>query len=260
MKMLLIVAVFATLLISCCVQNSPLGSNEYNYSGDLIRSVYWGFDDQCQHGNASVAYAAVNCPSDWQCEVYVNNFRSSYGQNGLQPCGELVIAENELSQKPDFVTIQSGDKYFYTRRDQNKNLEICCSFIDPTTNDLNRDNQICETTSLEEQCPGVQATGFDRITVYSWQLHFDGTLDMTLYNQLPQDVIIRDLFLGSSSTIYNLLIPAGQVSPNIEIAGGPIGAIGESYSTALSIEYIMPPDTTLTNSTGALVGTYMLPS
>jgi hypothetical protein len=257
MKLVAII-VLAAVLASGCVQYEG-GISPYQYTNFTILSVDWAFEDQCQYSNASVAYANVRCSENTKCEVYVNGIRSGYGEDGLQACnGQLVVAEAEVSSKPEFVAEQNGDKYYYTRRDRNKNIEICCSFIDQSTNKLDRDYEDCQTARLDAQCLEEKAEGFDRLLVNSWEYHVDGTLSMTVANKGPQDAMIRRVYIENHSSIYSVSLAEGSYSPVITVTGGPRGGLGDSYVIALSIEYyIVSKSDTFYNSTGTLDGTYL---
>ena len=217
----------------------------------------WGFDDKCQNGNASVAYVDVSCEKYLQCEVYVNTVRSNYGVNGFQHCeGQLVAAEVELNQKPSFITAQSGEKYYYTRRDKSRNIEVCCSHVDPMTQKFDRDNEICQFITINAQCRERDVTGFEQIRVLWWNLRHDGTLSMNVSNNFGQDVFIQKIYFNNNITsTLTKYLQAGD-STNITVAG-PSGNIGDGYGIGFEIEYSPSINSNVYfNSTGTISGTF----
>lgn len=250
------ILILTTVLIAGCTQSTNPNNQTARYYNTQILGVTWGFEGQCQYGNASVAYVSMSCGGSLECEVYVNGIKTNYS-GGLQPCGELVAAEIELNHKPDFVAVQDGEKYFYTRRDRNKLIEVCCSNIDPTTNKLDRDNEICQTTKLDAQCPDQIAKDFSQFTMLSWELYFDGTLDFKVRNEVGQDIVIRKIYINDRTTMFSTYVAARGDSPTITVSGGPHGKVGDSYGINLVIEYVKVSDpSSYVNSTGSLTGTY----
>ena len=253
------VLIIIVLAIAGCTQ-SYTGSNQtQQYLKDYdvhITGTSWAFEDQCQYGNKSVAFVNVECKQNLMCEVYVNDIRSNYGIDGLQPCGELTVADTEVSEKPDFVALQSGNKYYYIRRDRSKNVEICCSYVNELGK-LDREYELCETIRLEAQCPEMAAKGFSGLTVDSWEFHYDGTLSLAIRNNHQHNAMIRRFYFNNRSSIYSTLVPASSLSPTISVTNGPTGKIGDSYVITLSIEYYLVTNASgYFNSTGTLTGTY----
>lgn len=268
MKWLLAILVLLTILVSGCTQSTITGRYSYARYGNVseenpdfqILGSSWAFEDNCQYGNKSIGYVFLNCKSNGMyCEVYVNDKKSDYGLEGLQPCDyDITVADIGVSEKPDFISAQSADKWYYTRRDRNKFIEICCSYIDPTTRKLNRDYEVCQTTRLDAQCPEQVARGFGQMTMQSWELYYDGTLEFKVRNEVGQDIIIRKIYINDkSSTLYTAYVPLRNISQTLTVTGVPTGRIGNSYAMSLAIEYITVsnPDVYL-NSTGTLTGTY----
>lgn len=256
----LVVIVLVTALVAGCIQgaNKSQLSDYPKYSDFQILNSSWAFEDQCQYGNASVGYVDVSCTSGLKCEIYVNGVKSNYS-DGLQPCGdELVIAEIELNEKPDFITIQSGKKYFYTKRNVNKLIEICCSYLNSTTNELNRDYEMCQTTRLDAQCLDQVASGFGKITMLSWELQENGSLSFKIRNDVGQSIVIRKIYINSkNSSILDAYSLTQNQSTKITVTGGPTGSIGNNYGIGIEIEYSTAsnPDIYF-NSTGTVTGTY----
>jgi hypothetical protein len=257
------ILIIAAMLVSGCTQGSDYanrtGSSQNNLEFNILDYV-WAFQDDCQYGNKSVAYAKTQCDKNMMCEVYVNDIRSNYGQNGLQECSDqIAVAELETNVKPEFVAIQSGDKYYYTRRDRSKNVEICCSFLDPTTNALDREEEICQTIRVEAQCPEFLSKGFSQLTLTSWQLFYDGTLEIKLKNEVGQDIVIRKFYINDrdTNTDYTTVVTRGNYTPTITVTGGPRGSLGSSYNISLAVEYSTFVNSSARfNSSGTLVGMY----
>jgi hypothetical protein len=261
MKQFLIFLILVIALTAGCVQSeikSGYMLAKPEKSGFQILSSSWGFEDKCKSGNASVAYVKVSCEKDLECEVYVNSVKSKYGFDGLQPCtDELVVAEKELDYKPDFATIQNGGKYYYTRRDKNKFILICCSHVDTLSQKFDRDNEICQTTTLNAQCREQVADGFDQIKVLTWELHHDGFLNLNIKNNAGQSVVINKIYLsGESFSDLNKYLSDGSNS-TINLSGGPTGSIGDGYGIGISIEYTTALNSDIYfNSTGTISGAY----
>jgi hypothetical protein len=274
MKSLMAIAMLSVFLTAGCVQsgtNSRYGYNTYRYLDDsdfLILNSTWAFEDNCDQGNYSVGYAIVSCyREDLKCEVYVNNVKSDYGLNALQDCseGEITIAEMKLAEKPDFVSIQSGNSYFFTRRDVPRIVEICCSYLNETSGSLERDNEICKVIRLEAQCPHTSGfmpsiSGFGQINASFWDLHSDGTMDLRVTNAAGQEVTIRKIYINNAITYPSdlpMVVQNGAESQNITVAGGPSDSAGTGYTVRLSVEYFLTssPDAYL-NSTGIVSGSY----
>jgi len=234
----------------------------------VILNSSWAFEGNCQYGNESVGYVNVNCyKKGLECEVYVNNVKSNYGLDGLQSCDDhgLAIAEIELTEKPAFISVQSGNKYYYTRRDRPKIIEICCSYLNDSSHKLIRDYEVCKVTRLAAQCPpqllGPVARGFGQITMlYPWDLSSYGILSLRVKNEAGQDAVIRMIYINDAATIpANLPMPVlnETESQNITVAEGPEGYAGSSYSIRLAIEYYLTSSPHIYfNSTGTLSGTY----
>jgi hypothetical protein len=259
MRLITSIIILTIVSISCCIKTGISGYEivrPEGYGFDIL-GVSWGFDDKCQNGNASVAYVDVSCEKDLQCEVYVNTVRSNYGINGFQPCkDQLIAAEIELDQKPSFVTVQSGEKYYYTRRDKSRNIEVCCSHGNPMTQVFDRDNEMCQIITLDAQCRERDVIGFEQIKVLSWNLSHDGTLSMNISNNAGQDVFIRKIYFNdnTTSTLTNYL-QAGD-STDITVAG-PHGNIGDGYGIGIEIEYSTTTNSdAYFNSTGTISGTF----
>lgn len=256
MRWIAVLIVVAVLASGCTNQIDNGNTTVLSDVNFQMSAPYWGFDDECLHGNASVAYVDLSCRSGVECEVYVNGARSNYGLDGLQACGGgVVIAESELSQKPDFVAQQNGDKYYYTRRDRNKIIEICCSYTDDS-HKLLRDYEECQSTRLDAQCPEQAAKGFGQLVPFSWTLHYDGTLEIKVVND-GQDAVMTKMYLGNFSTMYSTQIASKNLSATLTIANGPRGRIGDNYAVDLSIEYLLTTNATeFLNSTGIITGMY----
>ena len=269
MKLLIVILILAIILIAGCIQTAISQAPEELQDSDMmILNSSWAFEDNCQYGNESVAYVNVNCyKKGLECEVHVNNVKSNYGLDGLQSCDDhgLAIAEIELTEKPAFISIQSGNKYYYTRRDIPKIIEICCSYLNDTSHKLIRDYEVCKVTRLKAQCPpqllGPVVRGFGQITMlYPWDLSSYGILNLRVKNEAGQDVVIRMIYINDAATIpANLPMPVlnGAESQNITVTGGPEGYAGSSYSIRLAIEYYLTSNSSAYfNSTGILSGTY----
>jgi hypothetical protein len=259
MRLITSIIILTIVSISCCIKTGISGyeiARPEGYGFDII-GARWGFDDKCQNGNTSVVYVDVSCEKDLQCEVYVNTVKSNYGVNGFQPCeDQLVAAEVELNQKPSFVTVQSGEKYYYTRRDKSRNIEVCCSHGNPMTQVFDRDNEMCQIITLDAQCRERDVIGFEQIKVLSWNLSHDGTLSMNVSNNVGQDALIRKIYFNNNitSTLTNYL-QAGD-STNITVAG-PHGNIGDGYGIGIEIEYSPATNSyAYFNSTGTISGTF----
>jgi len=270
MKRLAAILILAIILIAGCTQITSSASQPIAYLEDsdvLILNSSWAFEDNCQYGNESVGYAYVSCyKKGLECEVYVNDVKSNYGPDGLQSCDdhELTIAEIELAEKPDFISVQSGNKYYYTRRDRPKVIEICCSYLNDSSHKLIRDYEICKVTRLGAQCPKQMlapiARGFEQITMlYPWDLDSNGILNFRVKNEAGQDVVIRRVYINNVNAIpANLPMPLlnETESQNITVAGGPSGYAGNSYSIRLAIEYYLTSNSSAYNSTSMITGTY----
>jgi len=255
------IAIFILMafVIAGCTQSETGSYQTQQYLKDAdvrILGTSWAFEDQCQYGNKSVAFVNVECKKGLICEVYVNDVKSNY-EGGLQPCGELTVTDTEVSEKPDFVALQNGNKYYYIRRDRSKNVEICCSYLNNTTKGLDRDNEICNTIRLEAQCPEMVAKGFTGLTVDSWEFHFDGTLSLAIKNNNQYNAMIRRFYFNNRSSVFSTLVPSNSLSSTISVTNGPHGTIGSSYAITLTIEYYLVTNTSgYFNSTGTLTGTY----
>ena len=269
MKLPIAILILAIILISGCIQTATSQALEELQDSDMvILNSSWAFEDNCQYGNESVAYVDVNCyKKNLECDVYVNNIRSNYGLDGLQSCDNhgLAIAEIELTEKPAFISVQSGNKYYYTRRDRPKIIEICCSYLNDSSHKLIRDYEVCKVTRLAAQCPpqllGPVARGFGQITMlYPWDLSSYGILSLRVKNEAGQDAVIRMIYINDAATIpANLPMPVlnETESQNITVAEGPEGYAGSSYSIRLAIEYYLTSSPHIYfNSTGTLSGTY----
>jgi hypothetical protein len=76
------------------------------------------------------------------CEVYVNGKRSDFAPNGLQKCeNEIFVAENLIS-----------DNNFYTNLNEDKDILICCSYLDSTNTKILKDYEVCRSTALKAYC------------------------------------------------------------------------------------------------------------
>lgn len=253
----IVLLVIAVTLVTGCVQYSGKVGRYAASPQFEITGTSWAFDDQCQYGNSSVAYIDVSCSKDLECEVYVNDVRSNYS-DGLQPCeSQLVAAEIQTSVKPSFLALQSGDEYFYTRRDRNKVFEVCCSYLDSDTQGLDRDQEECQVARLDAQCPEMTASGFGEVTVLSWDLYSNGTISMKIMNDMDQNITIRNVYInGRSSSIFSVPVSAYNQSPSIILAG-PSGDVGNAYALGIEIEYypISNPNNYF-NSTGSITGIF----
>lgn len=243
--------------VSCCVNTGVSGyeiARLKGYGFDIV-GARWAVDDKCLSGNASFAYVDVRCEEDLQCEVYVNTVKSNYGVNGLQPCeNHLVAAEIELNQNPSFFAAQNGEKYYYTRRDKSRNIEVCCSHVDLVTKKFDRDNELCQMITLNAQCREREVVGFDKIKVLDWDLSHDGVLSMNISNNFVQNVSIKTIYFNSNITsTLNEYLQVGE-SANISVLG-PKGKIGDGYGIGFAIEY-SPNLIDYFNSTGTISGTF----
>ena len=272
MKCFIAVMIIAIVLIAGCTQNVITSSSqtpEYLEDSDfVILNSTWAFEDNCQQGNESVGYVFVNCyKKNLECEVYVNNVKSNYGLDALQDCDdhEIAVAEIELNEKPDFISVQSENKYYYTRRDKPKIIEICCSYVNDSSHKLIRDYEICKITRLKAQCPeqsvaAPSSKGFEQINVSSWDLNSDGTLNLKVKNGAGQDVVIRTIYINNAITIpanLPMLVSIGNESQNITVIGERTESIENSYSIRLAIEYSLASSPQVYfNSTGTISGTY----
>lgn len=256
MKLSIVLSILAVTLISGCVKSGYMISKQ-EVSGFETLGSSWALEDECNYGNASVAYVDVSCQKGLQCEVYVNNKKSNYGNNGLQTCADqLVAAEIELDYKPDFISAQSEDKYYYTNREENKFILVCCSNIDPSTQKLDRDNETCQSTTLKAQCREQTAEGFDKIKVLAWSLSHDGLLSLNVENDAGEPVVIDKIYL-SGQTFLNanrFLLNGGNST--INLTRGPTGSIGSGYGIGVTIEYVVLSSDLYYNSTGVIYGTY----
>jgi hypothetical protein len=262
-KLLILVIV----LTAGCTQNAITGrylQEDLQYSDFQILGSSWAFEDNCQYGNQSVAYVQVDCKKEgMECEVYVNDIKSKYGVDGLQPCEyDIAIADVELNEKPDFVSIQNGNKYYYIRRDKNKNIEICCSYPD-SNHRLIRNYEVCRTTKLEAQCPyqsntAPVAKGFWPIRLLPLSLQPDGTLNFRVKNEAGQNAVLNKFYINDEFyTIFTIAVPARNQSQVISLTGMPVGKIGTNYSIKIAVEYYLRSNlNTYYNSTGTLSGTY----
>jgi len=256
MKLLIVLSILAVILIAGCTQSGYIISKQET-SGFQITGASWGFDDGCKSGNASVAYVDTKCHEELQCEVYVNSIKSNYGTNDLQSCGGwMVVAEKELYQKPDFISIKSGDKYYYTDRSRNKFILVCCSNVNQSTQELDRDNEICESTTLDAQCREQIAEGFDRIKVLSWRLDHDGLLRLDVENDAGEPVVIDRIYINNKNSFNaNSFLLSGN-NTTIELIQGQMGSTGSVYGIAVTIEYVVISSNNYFNSTGAIYGTF----
>jgi len=272
MKSLVALAIIAVLLAAGCVQSSSVSqygkSLPYLKDSDfVILNTTWAFEDNCDQGNYSVGYAVVRCyRQDLKCEVYVNNVKSTYGLNALQDCsdGELTIAEMNLTEKPNFVAIQSENSYYFTRRDVPRIVEICCSYLNQTSQTLDRDNEICNVARLDAQCPKQTVTqlasGFGQLNISSWALRYDGTLTLSVKNGSGQDVAVTNVYMNGEGTLSGDLpvpVPSGSESQNITVIGKQPQSIGNKYAVQVSIEYYnSSTPNTYANSTGIISSAY----
>jgi hypothetical protein len=261
MKWIIAILILIIFTAGCTQSNIP---KEEVQGFDLrILRTSWAFEDNCEQGIQSVGYVDVDCGSaDIKCEVYVNQNKSNFGTNGLQDCiDQIVVAEIELEDRPEFISMASGNKYYYATRDKSKTIQICCSYIDPLTNKLNREYQICQTTRLEAQCPTFlppTASGFAEINVIPLEVRTDGTLDVRFKSKLGQNAVIRKIYINDiAPSIYDLPLSSGIQSRVITLTGAPIGKSGDGYSIKISIEYYLGMiGETYYNSTGTITGKY----
>lgn len=266
MRWLLSILVLTIALTAGCTQNMTTGRylEDLQYSDFQILGSTWAFEDNCQYGNQSVAYVKVGCKKEgMECEVYVNDVRQKYGIDNLQPCDyDLTIADIEINEKPDFISIQSENKYYYTRRDRTKNIEICCSYPD-SEHKLIRNYEICRTMRLEAQCiyqsiavPVVR--DFWPIRMLPILFKPDGTLTFRVENKAGQNVVLNKFYINDEFyTIYTITVPNGNQSQVISLTGMPIGRAGTNYSIKIAIEYYLTANiSAYYNSTGRIIGTY----
>lgn len=85
----------------------------------------------------------VRCEKDnLYCEVYVNGKRSDFGPNGLQKCeNEIFVAEKLISENN-----------FYTDLNEDKDILICCSYLDSSSTKILKDYEVCKSTALKAYC------------------------------------------------------------------------------------------------------------
>ena len=258
--------VLVTVLTAGCTQNAITGSylEDLRYSDFQILGSSWAFEDNCQYGNYSVAYVKVDCEKEgMECEVYVNDVKSNYGVDGLQICDyDIAIADIELNEKPDFVSIQNENKYYYTRRDKNKNIEICCSYPD-SNHRLIRNYEVCRTLRIEAQCPYQSKTipvarRFWPILLQPLSLKPDGTLNFRVENKAGQDIVLNKFYINDESyTIFTMSVPNRNQSQIISLTGMPMGRPETNYSIRISIEYYLASNSSsFYNSSGIISGTY----
>lgn len=266
MRLFLATLVLVTVLTAGCTQSTITGSylEDLQYSDFQILGSSWAFEGNCQYGNYSVAYVKVDCKKEgMECEVYVNDVKSNYGVDGLQICDyDIAIADIEMNEKPDFVSIQSGNKYYYTRRDKNKNIEICCSYPD-SNHRLIRNYEICRTIKIEAQCPyqsnnAPVAKGFWPIILLPSSLKPDGTLNFRVENKAGQNAVLNKFYINDETyTIFTFAVPAWNQSQVIGLTGMPMEKPGTNYSIKIAIEYYFTSNlNTFYNSTGTISGTY----
>jgi len=76
------------------------------------------------------------------CEVYVNGKRSDFAPNGLQKCeNEIFVAEKLISENN-----------FYTDLNEDKDILICCSYLDSTNTKILKNYEVCKSTALKAYC------------------------------------------------------------------------------------------------------------
>lgn len=85
----------------------------------------------------------VFCKKDnLYCEVYVNGKRSDFALNGIQKCeNEIFVAENSISEN-----------IFYTNLNENKEISVCCSYLDSTNTKILKEYEACKSTAIKAYC------------------------------------------------------------------------------------------------------------
>jgi len=88
------------------------------------------------------AVAYVSCGNNnTYCEVYANEERSDFLPNGLQKC------ENEI-----FIAEKNYEKSFYTQLELDKNITICCSYMNNSNTKILKNYEVCKSTELKAFC------------------------------------------------------------------------------------------------------------
>ena len=122
----------------------------------LLDGVHCRKDIWITSPSSIIAY--VRCKNDnLYCEHFVNGKRSDYyPPNGLQKCeNELVIAE-QLKLKPDYVVVTGNYTHnitmFYSDYEEDKNIMVCCSYLNSTTGKIMKSYEVCKSTTLKALC------------------------------------------------------------------------------------------------------------
>jgi len=145
MKLFIFILVLAIVLISGCTQQQTPQYQKLTDSDLQILNVKWSWDSSvCNYDNNYNIFVTLRCAKkDIYCEIYLNGVKNTVYD--ISECNEQEITVADR--------VSADGKSFWVQDNEDKNIHICCSYRNITTNEIMREYEVCKDTTLKAICP-----------------------------------------------------------------------------------------------------------